>query len=243
MTVPGTFDTSARELIHAGLQNLDEARSLFRQLSASGFDAARCGLLLDALQHVCDPDVALRNLVDIVNAQVSQGRALDDIVPDDTAFRQLVAVLGVSDAMGKLMRFRPDLVQAAATDHCNSHLYNHDQRRAHVLESVGADPNDRMSPTATMDLADAATALRRTYRNQLAAIIAQVSSSAAAAAWHRKQSPSASRRWRRRWLRSVLRMTVAYRHYVHPATTRPCHRGRGGTVSCKIVGYDCSGNL
>ena len=152
MTVPGTFDTSARELIHAGLQNLDEARSLFRQLSASGFDAARCGLLLDALQHVCDPDVALRNLVDIVNAQVSQGRALDDIMPDDTAFRQLVAVLGVSDAMGKLMRFRPDLVQAAATDHCNSHLYNHDQRRAHVLESVGADPNDRMSPTATMDL-------------------------------------------------------------------------------------------
>ena len=88
MTVPGTFDTSARELIHAGLQNLDEARSLFRQLSASGFDAARCGLLLDALQHVCDPDVALRNLVDIVNAQVSQGRALDDIMPDDTAFRQ-----------------------------------------------------------------------------------------------------------------------------------------------------------
>ena len=173
MTVPGTFDTSARELIHAGLQNLDVARSLFRQLSASGFDAARCGLLLDALQHVCDPDVALRNLVDIVNAQVSQGRALDDIMPDDTAFRQLVAVLGVSDAMGKLMRFRPDLVQAAATDHCNSHLYNHDQRRAHVLESVGADPNDRMSPTATMDLADAATALRRTYRNQLAAIIAQ----------------------------------------------------------------------
>ena len=72
---------------------------------------------------------------------------------------------------------------------------------------------------------------------------AQASSSAAAAAWHRKQSPSASRRWRRRWLRSVLRMTVAYRHYVHPATTRPCHRGRGGTVSCKIVGYDCSGNL
>ena len=72
---------------------------------------------------------------------------------------------------------------------------------------------------------------------------AQASSSAAAAAWHRKQSPSASRRWRRRWLRSVLRMTVAYRHYVHPATTRPCHRGRGGTVSCKIVSYDCSGNL
>ena len=57
------------------------------------------------------------------------------------------------------------------------------------------------------------------------------------------KAPSASRRWRRRWLRSVLRMTVAYRHYVHPATTRPCHRGRGGTVSCKIVGYDCSGNL
>lgn len=173
MTVPGTFDTSARELIHAGLQNLDEARSLFRQLSASGFDAARCGLLLDALQHVCDPDVALRNLVDIVNAQVSRAARWTTSARRHGVPTAGLPVLGVSDAMGKLMRFRPDLVQAAATDHCNSHLYNHDQRRAHVLESVGADPNDRMSPTATMDLADAATALRRTYRNQLAAIIAQ----------------------------------------------------------------------
>ena len=165
--------TPARANSSRSLQNLDEARSLFRQLAASGFDAARCGLLLDALQHVCDPDVALRNLVDIVNAQVSQGRALDDIMPDDTAFRQLVAVLGVSDAMGKLMRFRPDLVQTAATDHCNSHLYNHDQRRAHVPRIRRSDPNDRIVPTARWTLPTPPPPPRRTYRNQLAAIIAQ----------------------------------------------------------------------
>ncbi|KAB7790650.1 bifunctional [glutamine synthetase] adenylyltransferase/[glutamine synthetase]-adenylyl-L-tyrosine phosphorylase [Bifidobacterium leontopitheci] len=172
MSVPGDNAISARDLIHAGLQDIDEARGMFARLEANGFDAKRNALMLDAMQRVCDPDVALRNLVDIVNAQVSQGLDLDEIMPDDRAFRRLVTVLGVSDALGKLMRFRPELVRAAATDPCDSHLFNPAQRRAHVLRSVGADP-DAAAPTSTLALADAATALRRTYRNQLAAIVAQ----------------------------------------------------------------------
>ncbi|MBW3093461.1 bifunctional [glutamine synthetase] adenylyltransferase/[glutamine synthetase]-adenylyl-L-tyrosine phosphorylase [Bifidobacterium sp. 82T10] len=167
------FNVGARELIHAGLQDLESARAQFNRLAADGVDDVRLRMLLGALDKACDPDAALGNLVDIVNALQSQGRPLAEILPDEQAFGRLVAVLGVSDAMGKFMRFRMDLVEAAASDACNSHLFNHDQRRAHVLEAVGADPNEQDAPEASLPLADATTALRRTYRKQLAAIIAQ----------------------------------------------------------------------
>lgn len=75
--------------------------------------------------------------------------------------------------MGKFMRFKPQLVEAAAVDNCNSHLFNHAQRRARLLKAVGADPDEPAMPVASKDLAEAATALRSSYRNQLAAIIAQ----------------------------------------------------------------------
>ncbi|MCH9275590.1 bifunctional [glutamine synthetase] adenylyltransferase/[glutamine synthetase]-adenylyl-L-tyrosine phosphorylase [Bifidobacterium amazonense] len=167
------FNVGARELIHVGLQDLDAARSRFNRLAANGVDETRLRMLLAALGKACDPDAALGNLVDIVNALQSQGRPLTEILPDEQSFARLVAVLGVSDAMGKFMRFRMDLVEAAASDSCNSHLFNHDQRRAHVLRSVGADPDEVDAPEASLDLAEATTALRRTYRKQLAAVIAQ----------------------------------------------------------------------
>ena len=64
-------------------------------------------------------------------------------------------------------------MEAAAVDNCNSHLFNHAQRRARLLKAVGADPDEPAMPVASKDLAEAATALRSSYRNQLAAIIAQ----------------------------------------------------------------------
>ena len=173
MAFTGNIEVGARDLIHAGLQDVDTARTSFARLAESGCNEKFCTLLLDALQQACDPDIALRNLVDIVNALISQGNDLEKIIPDEQSFRRLIAVLGVSDTMGKLMRFRPDLVEAAAADHCNSHLFNRDQRRAYVLEAIGADPADNVHPQATLNLADATTALRRSYRKQLAAIIAQ----------------------------------------------------------------------
>ncbi|KAB5607467.1 bifunctional [glutamine synthetase] adenylyltransferase/[glutamine synthetase]-adenylyl-L-tyrosine phosphorylase [Bifidobacterium jacchi] len=245
-SLSGGFTPGARDLIHAGLQDLDKARGLFASLSDNGVTAARLRVVLKALERAGDPDVALNNLIDIVNALISQGRSVEEILPDDTAMSRLMAVLGASDAMGKLMRFRLDLVEAAACDGCDSHLFNRDQRRAHVLRAVGADaiesmdtrdgadtlagtvmhtadadadvdvgadadaesgsistdgaasissdsthtststdttntttasaPNPSTSlhpPVASKPLAEATTALRRTYRNQLAAIIAQ----------------------------------------------------------------------
>ena len=161
------------DLIRAGLQNLDEARGMFDRLRADGVPSDRLRFVLKALAEACDPDGALANLVSITNAVQSQGRDFDRMVPDAAAFERLITVLGVSDELGKLMRFRPELVEAASTDACNSHLYTREQRRAHVLKAVGADPGDLAAPVATKELADAATALRGTYRRQLAAIMAQ----------------------------------------------------------------------
>ena len=163
----------ALDLIRAGLQDLDRARTLFDELHNDGIDGDRMRLLLATLEKACDPDIALSNLVDIIKVMQSQGKDFTNIIADENSFVRLITVLGVSDEMGKLMRFRPELVEAAANDACESHLYNHEQRRAHVLKSVGADPNDHTMPTASLPLAEAATALRKTYRKQLAAIMAQ----------------------------------------------------------------------
>ena len=160
------------DLIRAGLQDLDKARALFDQLKADDIPDERCAELLSALAHACDPDMALSNFVDIVNAMQSSQRDLEHVIPDNDALKRLVTVLGVSDAMGKFMRFKPQLVEAAAVDNCNSHLFNHAQRRARLLKAVGADPDEPAMPVASKDLAEAATALRSSYRNQLAAIIA-----------------------------------------------------------------------
>lgn len=163
----------ALDLIRAGLQDLDKARTLFDELHNDGIDDDRMRLLLTTLEKACDPDVALSNLVDIIKVVQSQGEDFTNIIADENSFIRLITVLGVSDEMGKLMRFRPELVEAAANDACESHLYNHEQRRVHVLKSVGADPNDHAMPTANLPLAEAATALRKTYRKQLAAIMTQ----------------------------------------------------------------------
>lgn len=117
-----------RELIRAGLQDLDKARELLQELQDNGVSDDRLQSLMATLEHSCDPDVALRNLIDIIKALQSQGRRFDDIVTSGEGLTRLVTVLGVSDEMGKLMRFRPELVAAAANDACESHLYNHAQR-------------------------------------------------------------------------------------------------------------------
>ena len=168
-----THQFGVLDLIRAGLQDLDTARTLLDELRADGIDDDRLRLLMKTLEQTCEPDIALRNLVDIIKALQSQGRDFHQVITDDAGLVRLVTVLGVSDEMGKLMRFRPELVMAAASDSCESHLYNHAQRRAHVLEAVGADPVDSRTPKASKPLAEAATALRQTYRKQLAAIMAQ----------------------------------------------------------------------
>ena len=173
MTVNERFQPSSMDLIRAGLQDLEASRRLFEQLKANGIPEDRLQAVLDSLTNACDPDTALTNLVAIVNAATSRGETLSGIMPDRQSFERMITVLGVSDAMGKLMRFHPDLVQAASSDADNTYLYNHAQRRASMLQAIGADPDELDAPVAGLELADAATALRGTYYRQLAAIMAQ----------------------------------------------------------------------
>ena len=70
------FKPSSMDLIRAGLQDLDKARALFDQLKADDIPDERCAELLSALAHACDPDMALSNFVDIVNAMQSRPSAI-----------------------------------------------------------------------------------------------------------------------------------------------------------------------
>ena len=162
---------SARELIHAGILDLDEAKRQIDLLRQAGMDDHHLGVLLSALERAYDPDVALRNLHGVLAALPSRRTTLDELAPTEDAQRRLIAVLGASDEMGKLMRIRPDLVAAAAADPCRSGQLSAAQRRASILEAIGADPSAD-APVAGLDLADATSELRRTYRRHLAAIMA-----------------------------------------------------------------------
>lgn len=168
-----SFTLSVRELIHAGLQDLDQARRSFESLSSDGVDEERSALILHALEGICDPDTALANLVQIADAGDDRAGWLHGLLSDGTAFERLTAVLGASDALGKMMRSRPELVEAVTVDRCGSRDFTRGQRRVHILEAVGADPDDAEAPTAAMGLAQATTALRGAYYKQLAAIMAE----------------------------------------------------------------------
>ena len=77
---------SVRELIHAGLQDLDQARGAFRQLADRGMTADQLTLTLRMLERTCDPDTALTNLVQIVDTQADRDGWLGDTLPDESSF-------------------------------------------------------------------------------------------------------------------------------------------------------------
>ena len=182
----GVMDSSMRaptpaitthDVIHAGLEDTAVAVSGVQTLLDCGMPTSLVRPLLDALSRASDPDVALNNLVGIARAQHDTERNVFSDVSTPDAVDRLVAVLGSSDAMGKLMRFRPALVRAAGVDECDSHLYNREQRVAHMLHAIGADADaadaDDAITKATMPFAQACSALRSSYHDQLAAIMAQ----------------------------------------------------------------------
>lgn len=86
----------ALDLIRAGLQDFDKARTLFDELHNDGIDDDRMRLLLTTLEKACDPDVALRNLVDIIKVMQSQGKDFTNIIADENSFVRLITVLGVT---------------------------------------------------------------------------------------------------------------------------------------------------
>lgn len=86
----------ALDLIRAGLQDLDRARTLFDELHNDGIDDDRMRLLLATLEKACDPDIAISNLVDIIKVMQSQGKDFTNIIADENSFVRLITVLGVT---------------------------------------------------------------------------------------------------------------------------------------------------
>ncbi|WEV68613.1 bifunctional [glutamine synthetase] adenylyltransferase/[glutamine synthetase]-adenylyl-L-tyrosine phosphorylase [Bifidobacterium sp. ESL0775] len=164
------FTISNRELIHAGLQNLGESGDLFASLASVGFDEAERKNVLAALERACDPDIALKHLAEIVASKENRAKFVDN----PTALSRLIGVLGVSDAMGGLMRTHPDLATAAACDPCGSLEFSRAERVLHMGDAVKTAVSSQAdTPIPTNNMSIAVEALRENYYLQLAAIMAK----------------------------------------------------------------------
>lgn len=166
------FALTMHDIIHAGLEDMDDTVAAMDSLVDSGLDAVRIHPLLNALSHACDPNTALHTLVTLVGAWHRDGDDLMPALSDGRAMNRLIAVLGGSEAMGTLMRSRPDLVTAATFDPLATGAYDRGARRRCMLAAIGANPDDPM-PRSTQPLAQATSSLRRCYYTQLAAIMAE----------------------------------------------------------------------
>ncbi|KFJ01559.1 bifunctional [glutamine synthetase] adenylyltransferase/[glutamine synthetase]-adenylyl-L-tyrosine phosphorylase [Bifidobacterium thermacidophilum] len=176
------FPFSTRDLIHIGFQRLDEARSAFSTLNEYGIGADHIRPIADALASALDPDTAIDNLIGILDGLPQDDDSVRRILEDATAARRLIAVLGASDKLGKLMRTRADLVRSAALDPCHSCDYNRPQRFAKLLDAVQAktleltdtqeDGQTHLAYESSLPLPEATDRLRAAYRRQLAAIVA-----------------------------------------------------------------------
>ncbi|MBT1166270.1 bifunctional [glutamine synthetase] adenylyltransferase/[glutamine synthetase]-adenylyl-L-tyrosine phosphorylase [Bifidobacterium simiarum] len=161
-----------RDLLKAGIADLDKAQDLFAQLTEYGVEGYYRHELLSTLARACAPDTALRHVTELARQSHEEGRSLESLFVGMDGFSRLICVLGASDEMGRLMLSRPELIRAVTGDGYETHLWNGRQRRAAMLERIGADPQSP-APVSSLPIAESATQLRRCYREQLAAIMAQ----------------------------------------------------------------------
>lgn len=156
------FTLTIREAIRAGLHDIAQARRLIAKLHDQGATPQRLQTLLECLSQAADPDCALQAFTFLTSDMAMRGADLATMTASDDHLGRLIRVLGASDALGKLMRFRPSLVEAAAAD---PHRYAEMTREQRIANLQGV-------IAAHTTYADAASALRARYREHLAAIMA-----------------------------------------------------------------------
>ncbi|WEV74754.1 bifunctional [glutamine synthetase] adenylyltransferase/[glutamine synthetase]-adenylyl-L-tyrosine phosphorylase [Bifidobacterium sp. ESL0798] len=172
------FEITTHDLIHAGVQNLGDARDRFARLAQLGFGGDCLQSILDSLQKACDPDAALYHLTELYTPDSdpersdSRNETLKALLHRPEAFSRLIAVLGSSDALGGLMRSNPDFALAAGCDPCQSLGFTRDQRILHIRTAVNA-AISTSSGSSVSSLSVGTEALRRDYYLQLSAIMAE----------------------------------------------------------------------
>ncbi|TPF96955.1 glutamine-synthetase adenylyltransferase [Bifidobacterium sp. UTCIF-39] len=162
-----------REIIRAGISDLNRAQELFTTLASLGVEGYYRSELLEALSSAFDPDTALRHVTELAQHTHESGNPLESLFTGLDGLSRLVAVLGASDEIGRLMLNRPDLIRAVTTGTgYETHLWNRSQRRQAILERIGADPQVA-TPISDKPIAESTTELRCCYREQLVAIMAK----------------------------------------------------------------------
>ncbi|MCK2220595.1 bifunctional [glutamine synthetase] adenylyltransferase/[glutamine synthetase]-adenylyl-L-tyrosine phosphorylase [Actinomadura sp. ATCC 31491] len=148
------IESTAARLAKLGFADGARAAQLVRQ-AGPGLDD-----LLTSLVDVADPDLALVSLTRLAERDPAVLGALRD---DESLRARLLAVLGVSDALGEhLVRHPGDVARLARP--------RQDEARAELLRAVGADPAEP-EPVATD--AGALVALRVAYRGRLVHLAAR----------------------------------------------------------------------
>jgi glutamate-ammonia-ligase adenylyltransferase len=159
---------SAHALIHAGIQNLEQARLCIAELRNLGLDERCIQALLSALNTVCDPDVALQNLTSICDSFHDRHLRLHDHLSEPSQWSSLLAVLGVSEVVGVLMRSRPDLVTCVASPQT---IPSGRHMREALLNAVRAKIQPGSQYLSELSLIEGSANLRAEYLRQLVSIM------------------------------------------------------------------------
>jgi glutamate-ammonia-ligase adenylyltransferase len=190
-------NTITRGLIRAGIFDISAAQENMRALQHAFAPGQIDSLILETLQSVPDPDVALKAYTELVRAidacsenvgntggadttalglpKSRLSHVLAGIAPAAAHFPRLLMLLGSSEEMGRLMMTRLPMVEAVIDDEAfASHEWTLQQRQERLLHAVGAQKTgeQREQWVAQLPFEEATTQLRREYYRQLAAIMA-----------------------------------------------------------------------
>ncbi|WP_107249489.1 bifunctional [glutamine synthetase] adenylyltransferase/[glutamine synthetase]-adenylyl-L-tyrosine phosphorylase [Carbonactinospora thermoautotrophica] len=135
-------------------------------------DQAGEAWLLDALGAVADPDLALTGLIRLLEADPEPDRLVAALAADASLRERLLAVLGVSAALGDHLARHPEDWRVLGDGDGGTGLPDAAELRAELLRAVGADP-DQAQPRAADAGPGALDALRRAYRRALLALAAR----------------------------------------------------------------------
>ena len=171
MSDRSTAPIGVRDLLRAGIRHPGDVGDVVRALcSESGPDIDPTELIR-ILTATCDPDMALRNVTDVMESLRDVGRTAPLTSQE---FDGLLRVLGASSTMAMMMRNRPDLVLSVLNvSHDGSHSGRlvADAVTRNLMTAVGADSSSGYAVSG-LDLTTAARNLRREYHRRLAAIMA-----------------------------------------------------------------------